>query len=163
AEGAGTIALEITEALQAQDSLQAILVPLGNGALLTGIGAWMKAQLPSCRVIGVVASQAPAMKQSWESGTLVCTDSADTIADGIAVREPVQYALDTMRGVVDEVVAVDEQTLRDAMAFCRRHYGLIVEPAGVAGVAALLSAPQRFAGQTVATILCGSNVSEAAS
>lgn len=163
AEGAGTIALEITEALQAQDSLQAILVPLGNGALLTGIGAWMKAELPSCRVIGVVASQAPAMKQSWESGTLVCTDSADTIADGIAVREPVQYALDTMRGVVDEVVAVDEQTLRDAMAFCRRHYGLIVEPAGVAGVAALLSAPQRFAGQTVATILCGSNVSEAAS
>lgn len=159
AEGAGTIALEITAALAGNTALDAILVPLGNGALLTGVGAWMKAE-STARVIGVVAEQAPAMKQSWESGTLVRTDTANTIADGIAVREPVQYALDTMKGVVDEVVAVDEASLRTAMEFCRRHYGLIVEPAGVAGVAALLSAPDRFAGQTVATILCGSNVSQ---
>ncbi len=160
AEGAGTIAMEITTALAGKVKLDAIVVPLGNGALLTGIGAWMKAENPDCRVIGVVATQAPAMKRSWESGTLVSTDSADTIADGIAVREPVQYALDTMSGVVDDVVAVDEESLRSAMAFCRRHYGLIVEPAGVAGVAALMSAPHAFAGQAVATILCGSNVSD---
>lgn len=160
AEGAGTIALEITRALAGGPALDAIVVPLGNGALLTGIGAWMTSASPSTRVIGVVAAQAPSMKDSWEAGKLLTTDDADTIADGIAVREPVQFALDTMRGVVDEVVAVQEQALQDAMRFCQRHYGLIVEAAGAAGVAALLSASQTFAGQRVATVLCGSNVSD---
>lgn len=160
AEGAGTIALEMTETLDRRGvALDAAIIPLGNGALLTGMGAWLKAAAPACRVIGVVAAVAPAMKLSFDHAQLETTATAATMADGIAVREPVPYALDCMREVVDEVLAVEEQSIAAAMAFCRDHYGLIIEPAGAAGIAALLEQGKAFAGRTVATVLCGSNVS----
>lgn len=162
AEGAGTIALEMTETFnQRRITLDAAIIPLGNGALLTGMGAWLKAASPGSRVIGVVAAAAPAMKLSFDRARLETTATAATIADGIAVREPVPYALDCMRQVVDEVLAVDEPSLEAAMAFCRNHYGLIVEPAGAAGIAALLERGKSFAGRTVGTVLCGSNVASA--
>ncbi len=159
AEGAGTIARELLEQLAARaTSLDAILVPLGNGALLTGVACWIKARAPGCKVIGVVAGGAPAMKLSWEQGRHVETNTALTAADGIAVRVPVDYALECMQGLVDEVVAVDESAIMAAMAFCQRHYGLVVEAAGAAGVAALLG-PLRFdSPRVLATILCGGNV-----
>lgn len=159
AEGAGTIALEITEHLDRQAiDLNAILVPLGNGALLTGIGTWIRARAPNCKVIGVVASNAPAMKQSWESGRLISTDTAATAADGIAVRECIPYALDCMKTTVDEVWEASEAAIRQARDFCRVHYGLVVEEAGVAGIAGLLENGADLKGKTLATILCGGNV-----
>ncbi len=159
AEGAGTIALELTRQTEARGiALDAVLVPLGNGALLTGVGTWIKARIPSCRVIGVVAAEAPAMLLSWQRGTCFATPSAPTIADGIAVREPVPYALETMKTTVDDVWTVGEGTIRSAMHFCQQHYGLVVEPAGAAGVAAVLEHRGRFEGRSVATILCGGNV-----
>lgn len=159
AEGAGTIAREITETLdQRQAPLDALVVPLGNGALLTGMGAWMRAARPATRVIGVVAAAAPAMKLSFEHGRAETTPEAATMADGIAVREPVGYALACMRSTVDEVLAVEEAAIGEAMAFCRRHYGLVVEPAGAAGLAAIIAFSDRFAGKTVATVLCGANI-----
>ncbi len=159
AEGAGTIALEITERLSADGiSLDAIIVPLGNGALLTGIGTWIRAKAPDCRIIGIVAANAPAMKQSWETGTLFSTDTAETAADGIAVRECVPYALDCMKTTVDEVWAVSEGAIRQAREFCLSHYGLVVEEAGVAGLAGLIENGSGLKGKTVATILCGGNV-----
>ncbi|MEN3148195.1 pyridoxal-phosphate dependent enzyme [Neorhizobium sp. IRAMC:178] len=159
AEGAGTIALEITERLSRQAvELDAILVPLGNGALLTGIGAWIRARAPNCTVIGVVAANAPAMKQSWETGRLVTTQTAATAADGIAVRECVPYALDCMRATVDDIWEASEAAIRQARDFCRIHYGLVVEEAGAAGIAGLLENSASLKGRTVATILCGGNV-----
>lgn len=159
AEGAGTIALEITRQAEVRGiSLDAILVPLGNGALLTGIGTWIKASMPSCRVIGVVAAEAPAMLLSWQRGTCFATPSALTIADGIAVREPVPYALESMKTTVDDVWMVREDTIRSAMRFCHMHYGLVVEPAGAAGVAAALDHRERLQGGSVATVLCGGNL-----
>jgi len=159
AEGAGTIALEITERLSQEGvALDAIIVPLGNGALLTGIGIWIRAKAPACKVIGIVASNAPAMKQSWETGRLVSTETADTAADGIAVRECVPYALDCMRTTVDEVWAVSEEAIRSARDFSLTHYGLVVEEAGVAGLAGLIENGVSLKGKTVATILCGGNV-----
>lgn len=159
AEGAGTIALEITEQLSRQGvSLDAIVVPLGNGALLTGIGTWIRVKAPGCKVIGVVASNAPAMKQSWETGRLVSTETADTAADGIAVRECVPYALDCMKATVDEVWEVSEEAIRRARDFSLTHYGLVVEEAGVAGLAGLIGSGGSLKDKTVATILCGGNV-----
>lgn len=159
AEGAGTIALEITDRLDRDAiSLDAILVPLGNGALLTGIGTWIRAKAPNCKVIGVVASNAPAMKQSWETGRPISTETAITAADGIAVRECIPYALDCMKTTVDEVWDASEAALREARDFCRIHYGLIVEEAGVAGIAGLLENGAHLTGKTIATILCGGNV-----
>ncbi len=159
AEGAGTIALELTEELgDAATALDAIAVPLGNGALLTGVGTWIRAHAPNCRVIGVVAANAPAMKRSWETGRLVSTETASTAADGIAVRECVPYALDCMKATVDDVWEVTEADITNARDFCRQHYGLIVEEAGAAGIAGLISHGASLKGQTVATILCGANV-----
>jgi threonine dehydratase len=159
AEGAGTIALETTRELARRgQKLEAILVPLGNGALLNGVGCWMKAEMPACRVIGIVSEGAPAMLLSWREGRAMSTPSADTIADGIGVREPVAYALATMVGTVDDVRAVSEASIRAAMRFCHEHYGLVVEPAGAAGVAAALEHGRELAGQNVATILCGGNL-----
>jgi threonine dehydratase len=161
AEGAGTIAKEIIDELtQQKRSLDAIFVPLGNGALLTGIATWIKYEVPSCKVVGVVAANAPSMKLSWEQGINISTPHALTIADGIAVREPVDFALECMKGLVDEVVAVDEPMIVEAMKFCHRHFGLVVEPAGAVGVAAILVSELCKSQKTVATILCGGNTSD---
>jgi threonine dehydratase len=155
AEGAGTIAAELGShpAL-----LDAVLVPVGNGALVSGIGTWMRAFAPHTRVVGVCAAGAPSMAASWRAGEARPTPSVDTIADGIAVREPVPAAVSTMRSVVDEMVLVDDADLIAAMRLVHEHLGLVVEPAGVAGVAAAMRLGKRLAGRVVATPLCGGNV-----
>jgi threonine dehydratase len=159
AEGAGTIALEITRELsRRRAAIDAILVPLGNGALLTGVGTWIKAHMPSCRVIGIVAETAPSMLLSWREDKVVTTPDAPTIADGIAVREPVPYALACMRGTVDDVWTVSEASIRDGLGFCHQYYGLVVEPAGAVGVAAAIEHGAKLSGQDVATVLCGGNL-----
>lgn len=158
AEGAGTIALEL---LRAPGRLDAVVVPLGNGSLLNGVGTWIKAHAPHTRVVGVVAQGAPAMERSWRSGTLVATPTVDTIADGIAVRVPVPRALADMRGVVDDVLEVSDAAMLRAMRLLLIEAGLLAEPAGAAGVAAILEHAPAFAGARIATILCGSNVSPA--
>lgn len=157
AEGAGTIALEL---LRSPEPLDAVVVPLGNGSLLNGIGTWTKAHAPETRVIGVVAAGAPAMARSWRSGTLVATPSADTIADGIAVRVPVAQALADMRAAVDDVLEVSDAAMLRAMRLLLMETGLLAEPAGAAGIAAILEHAPLFAGRRIATILCGSNVSQ---
>ena len=155
AEGAGTIALELS---RWPEPFDAVLAPLGNGALLSGVGTWMKAHAPSTEVIGVCAEGAPAMTLSLRDGLLRTTERAETIADGIAVRVPVEEALSDLSGVVDDVLLVDDRTMVRAMRLLFWKMGLVVEPAGAAGVAALLAHRERFAGALVATPLCGSNL-----
>jgi threonine dehydratase len=157
AEGAGTMALEISEAGFMPEIM---LVPLGNGALATGIGTWCRHAEPGTRVIGVVAEGAPSMRLSFAANEPVATPAADTIADGIAVREPVLYAVQTMKGTVDEVVMVSDKSIVRAMRLLHGHLGLVVEPAGAVGVAALLANPERWRGARVATPLCGGNVTQ---
>jgi threonine dehydratase len=135
-----------------------MLVPLGNGALATGVGAWLRHAAPATRVVAVVAAGAPAMRRSFEARRPVRTATAATIADGIAVREPVPYAVDAMAATVDEVVAADDAAIVRAMRLLHEHVGLVVEPAGAAGLAALVADPARWRGARVATVLCGGNV-----
>jgi threonine dehydratase len=155
AEGAATIALELCRWPRTFD---AVLAPLGNGALLSGMATWIKAHSPPTEVVGVCAEGAPAMALSLRAGVATPTQKADTIADGIAVRVPVEEALSDLAGVVDRVLLVDEETLRRAVRLVFRTTGLVVEPAGAAGVAALLSCRERFAGALAATPLCGGNL-----
>ena len=155
AEGAGTIALELSESGPMPEIM---LVPLGNGALATGIGAWCRYVSSGTRVVGVVAEGAPSMRLSFEARKPIPTAEAATIADGIAVREPVPYAVRTMMDTVDEVVAVSEAAIVRAMRLAHEHLGLVVEPAGVVGLAALLQHPLSWQGARVATPLCGGNV-----
>lgn len=154
ADGAGTIALELLDAAR----FDMIVVPLGNGALLDGIGRVMRAMAPHVRIVAVVAAHAPAMKLSLEAGKAVATEHADTIADGIAVRVPIPSTLPLLRECCDDVVAVSEAGLFTAMQVIHRTLGAVVEPAGAAGIAALLAEPQRYAAQRVATILTGGNI-----
>ncbi|MEP7156176.1 MAG: pyridoxal-phosphate dependent enzyme [Betaproteobacteria bacterium] len=157
-EGAGTIAVEL---LARTSALDAIVVPLGNGALLTGMARWTKAEAPSTRVIGVVSAGATSMQASWQRGPgggIVTHPRTDTIADGIAVREPIAEAVADMYGLVDDVVAVDDAAIIRAMRLLHEHAGVVVEPAGAAGLAAITG---QFAGQRVATVLCGGNLTPA--
>ncbi len=133
-------------------------VPLGNGALLAGVGHALRALSPATRLVAVCAAGAPSMAESLRAGRVVETASVDTIADGIAVRVPVPEALDDLRGAVDEVVLVDDAAIREAMRLVHRHVGLVVEPAGVVGVAAALAHPGLVRGARAATPLCGGNL-----
>lgn len=157
AEGAGTMALEISETGARPD---VFLVPLGNGALVCGIGTWCRHAEPASRVVGVVAAGAPSMRLSFAARAPVPTESAKTIADGIAVREPVPFAVECMKSTVDEVISVSDDSIVRAMRLVHGHLGLVVEPAGVAGIAALLESPTRWKDACVATPLCGGNVTQ---
>lgn len=157
AEGAGTIAVELLEGPVRPD---AILVPLGNGALLTGIARWSKAVSPATQIIGIQASGADAMEKSWRTGTLVFPPSISTIADGIGVRVPIAEAVADMNGIVDDVLLVEDDQIISAMRLLFRTAGLLAEPSGAAAIAALLAHTERFRGKTVAAIICGSNLTD---
>ncbi|MBY0507903.1 MAG: pyridoxal-phosphate dependent enzyme [Bryobacteraceae bacterium] len=157
-EGAGSIAVEL---LVPRPALDAVLVPVGNGALVTGIGRWMKAASPATRVIGVCAAGADAMQRSFAAGQAVEQPSASTIADGIAVRVPVPEAVADMQGTVDEMRLVSDERILEAMRLIHEHTGLAIEPSGAVGLAAILDSPDDFTGQSLATILCGGNLTRA--
>ena len=154
AEGAGTIALEL-ETLQ---PLDAVFVPLGNGALVNGVGTWLK-QHSATKVIAVCASGAPSMALSWRSHRAVSAPS-DTIADGIAVRVPIPEAVVIMEETVDEVMLVSDDEMRAAMRSLFYDAGLLVEPAAAAGLAAIAQRREEFLGRRIATILTGGNLTE---
>jgi threonine dehydratase len=152
--GAGTMAIEL---LQNAARYDVILVPTGNGAMLTGIGRWFKAASPKTRIIGVQASGADAMEKSWRTGQMIIHPTVSTIADGIGVRIPIPEALVDMQDTVDDVVLVDDAYIIQAMNRIFDNTGMVVEPSGAAGVAAILAKPDVFKGQNIATILCGGN------
>jgi threonine dehydratase len=155
--GAGTIGLELSRYPEVIDTL---LIPVGNGALINGIGAWFKATHPTTQVIGVVASGAPAMGLSWHQGHIVATETVDTISDGIAVRNPVPEALHAMKTTVDDVVQVSDEATLKAMKLAHDLVGIVIEPAGAVGLAAAMIYKDRFAKQLIATPLCGGNLTE---
>jgi threonine dehydratase len=156
AEGAGTMAVELGGA---ERGLDAIFVPLGNGSLVNGVGTWLKHAAPTTRVIAVCAKRAPSMALSFAKGKPLDAPST-TIADGIAVRVPVPAAVDIMRRTVDDVVLVDDDAMLAAMRRLLTDAGLVVEPAGAAGVAAIAQRANELAGKRVATILTGGNLTE---
>lgn len=156
ADGAGSIAVEL---MAWPERLAAVIVPLGNGALLGGVATWIKHASPATRVIGVCAAAAPSMERSLRAGRVIETTDARTIADGIACRVPVPEALAYLQGAVDDVVLVSEEALARAVGVLLETTGLIVEPAGAAGVAALLEHRDRVVpSEPVATVLCGGNL-----
>jgi threonine dehydratase len=155
--GAGTIGLELIEMFPKIDVL---LIALGNGALINGIARWVKSKSPHTKVIAVQSKGAPAMVESWRENKLITYPTMSTIADGIGVRVPIAQALEDMIGLVDEARLVDENSIIKAMRLLHQHTGLVVEPSGAVGVAALLEGKTDFANQTIATILCGGNLTE---
>jgi len=151
AEGAGSIGVELTPL-----AIGTLLVPVGNGALVCGVGRWLKAHSPGTRVVGVCAAAAPSMADSWRAGRPVPSQSARTMADGIAVRVPVPAAVEWMRDCVDDVVLVTEDQILAAVFVIRDTLGLLVEPSAAVGVAAAMTGA--FEGSRLGTILTGANL-----
>ncbi len=154
-EGAGTIGLELAEATLPFDT---VLVALGGGAMATGIGHVLKTLTPEVEVICVQPAGAPAMTRSWHERHVVTTESADTIADGVAGRFPIPEVLTDLLKVIDDAVLVPENSIIEGMRMLLEHAGLVTEPSAALGVAAVLEDPARFAGHHVVTVICGNNV-----
>jgi threonine dehydratase len=150
AEGAGTIGVELGSAAP----IDTAIVQLGDGALITGVACWLKSVAPKVRIVGVCASGAPAMAKSVAAGRVIRTEDTNTIATALAITEPIAESLARVVALVDEVILVDDDDLRTAVDLVAESVGVLVEPAGAAGVAALLSHDE-LGGQRVVVLLTG--------
>lgn len=154
-DGYGSIAGEIVEELAGD--LRSVVVPVGNGALIGGIGRVLRQRAPAVRLIGAVAKEAPVMALSYEAGRAVACDQMRTFADGLAVRVAIPYAVETMRQCVDGVVRVSEREIADAV----RAYGdagIRVEGAAAAALAALAHLPGLP--EPIVLVVTGRNIDE---
>jgi threonine dehydratase len=155
--GAATLALEVTDAVSAGTLPMPVVasVPVGNGALINGVGSWLRHAAPGCRVLGVQAEAAAAMTLSWRAARPIDTDTAATYADGIASRIAIPGAVELLRGRVDDMITVSEAELHAAQAELTEELGITVEGAAAASWAALL-ASERPPGPAL-VIVTGSN------
>ena len=152
--GQGTVGLEVLE--QVPD-VRTVVVPTGGGGLLAGVALAVKAHDPTIRVVGVQAEGAAAFPGSLRQGAPVALSSMKTMADGIAVGLPGDVTFAAVRDHVDEIRTVSEESLSRALLALLERAKLVVEPAGAAGVAAVLDDPAAFGGSTV-VLLSGGNI-----
>ncbi len=154
--GQGSVALEI---LDKCEEIDAIVVPVGGGGLISGIASAVKQINKNIKVIGVGASGAPALKNSFHSGVAQDSLSVRTIADGIAVRDTSKITLSHMLECVDEFISVDDEEIASAILFLLEKQKLVVEGAGSVGVAAIIhNKLAHLKGKKVAVVLSGGNL-----
>ncbi|HIQ28070.1 MAG TPA: threonine ammonia-lyase [Sulfurovum sp.] len=154
--GQGTVTLEIFEEL---DDLDALVVPVGGGGLISGMSVASKALRPECKVIAVSAAGAPAMKMSFDQRTAIDTISVKTIADGIAVRDTWTKTLDYILEYVDSFESACEDEIASAILFLLEKQKVLVEGAGAVGVAALMHGKIDLPkGSKIAIVLSGGNI-----
>jgi threonine dehydratase len=151
--GAGTLGIEM---LRDAPDLDTLVIPIGGGGLMSGVATAARAIKPGIELIGVEAELYPSMKCAIEGSSLPL--GGDTLAEGIAVKEPGQLTSRILKALVDEVVLVPERDIERAVAMLVGIEKSVVEGAGAAGLAAMLSDPGRYAGKKVGTILCGGNI-----
>jgi threonine dehydratase len=154
AEGAGTIGVELAPA----GPFDSVVVQVGDGALISGVACWLKSVAPETRIIGVCASGAPAMARSFAAGRAIAVQGKGTIATALAITEPVPESVARVAALVDEIVLVGDEDLRHAVELVTDCVGVLVEPAGAAGVAALLRHGDKLPGERLAVILTGEGV-----
>jgi len=151
--GQGTVALEM---LADQSDLDALVVPIGGGGLISGMATAAKALAPGIDVIGVEAELYASTRNALDSGAGV--PGGATVAEGIAVKEPGTLTLPIIRDLVSDVLVVDEGTLEQAINFYFSIEKTVAEGAGAAALAALLAHPDRFKGRKVGLVLSGGNI-----
>jgi threonine dehydratase len=154
-EGAATIGVELSDL---PGELDSVVISLGAGAMASGVGLALKSLRKGTEIICVQPENAPAMTLALRAGQPIEVGMPNTIADGVAGRYVIPDVLDDLSSVVDDSVLVTEGTIVEAMRLLYVHAGLVVEPAAALGVASILQGRGRFDGKSVATILCGSNV-----
>ena len=155
--GTSTIGTEIVQQLP---NVEVVIVPVGNGALIGGIGTALKEFNPSIRVVGIQSDLAPCMALSFEAGHALDTESCDTFASGMAVRVSIPEAVDLMLAVVDEMWVVSETDLKEAMGTFYTHTGHLPEGAGAAPLAAALKMRDAIKNKAVCLVASGANVDD---
>ena len=156
--GQGTLGLEVHEQVPDVDT---VIVPIGGGGLIGGVSTALAGVAPDVRVVGVQAAGAATVPQSLDKGVPVPIDAPDTIADGIATGSISELTLDLIEQHVDEVVLVDDGEIARAILLLLERAKQLVEGAGAAPVAALLSDTLDVTGDTVVPLLCGGNIDSA--
>lgn len=157
--GVATYALELFEAAP---PLKRIYVPIGLGSGICGVIRTRDLLGLDTEVIGVVSSAADGYAQSFAAGRIICTDSADTIADGMACRMPQPEALEIIRAGATRIVRVDDDEIRQAMRIFHEDTHNLAEGAGAAALAALIQEREINRGERAAVVLSGANVDRAA-
>ena len=153
--GQGTIGLEL---LDQMPDVDAVIVPIGGGGLISGVAFAIKSLNPNIKVYGVQASGAPSMYQSIQDGKIECLDSVSTIADGIAVKEPGPHTFAYCQKYVDEIVTVTDDEISAAILSLIEKQKLIAEGAGAASVAAAMFNKVPIKGKKVICLVSGGNI-----
>lgn len=153
--GQGTIALEILSQL---DNIDAIIVPVGGGGLISGIAYTAKQIRPSVKVYGVQAAGAPSMFNSIHDGAIECLDSVQTIADGIAVKQPGENTFALVRDYVDDIALVTDDEVASAILALIEKQKMIAEGAGAVAVAAAMFGKFPLKGKRVVSVVSGGNI-----
>ena len=153
--GQGTIALEIADQLP---DLDAVIVPIGGGGLISGIAYTMKAINPNVKVYGVQAAGAPSMLKSVQNNKIEELDSVSTIADGIAVKKPGSLTYDICSKYVDEIVTVSDDEISAAILALMEQHKLVTEGAGAVAVAAAMFGKLDLEGKKTVCLLSGGNI-----
>lgn len=154
--GQGTIALEMLDEI---NDLDIVVIPIGGGGLISGMSSAIKQIDPNIRVIGVTATGAPAMHDSFHTKKVINSTSVRTIADGIAVRDVSESNLATILECVDEVVQVDDEEIASAILFLLERQKLVVEGGGAASVAAIMHGKFSFDKDAkIGAVLSGGNI-----
>ena len=151
--GQGTAAVEMLEDVPALDTL---LIPIGGGGLISGTAVVARAADHPIEIVGVQAELFPSMYNRIRGTSLPC--AGDTLAEGIAVKEPGAITSGIIADLVDDIVLVGERNLEEAVSLLLQIEKTVVEGAGAAGLAALMAYPERFKGRTVGIVLCGGNI-----
>jgi threonine dehydratase len=151
--GTGTIAIEM---LEAEPELDLLVVPIGGGGLISGMAIAAGALKPEVEIVGVEAELYPSMKNVVEGGSGAI--GGDTLAEGIAVKEPGKLTRAIIKDHVDRIELVSERDLEHAVALLASIEKTVVEGAGAAGLALLLAQPEVFKGRKIGTVLCGGNI-----
>jgi len=153
--GQGTIGLELIEQ---NPYLDAVVVPIGGGGLISGIAVALKETNPRIRVIGVQSARLPSMKRALENQAPIVLPAAGTIADGIAVRKAGARTLPVVARYVDDIVTVEEEEIAAAILALLEREKTVAEGAGAAALAALVSGRTGLVGKKVAVLVCGGNI-----
>ncbi len=153
--GQGTIGLELLEQVQ---GLEAVVVPIGGGGLISGVACALKESNPAIRVVGVQTERLPSMLRAIEHGGPVTLPAEATIADGIAVRRAGDLTVPQVKRFVDEIVTVDEEEIANAIMVLLEREKTLAEGAGAVALAALLQKKTSLKGQRTAVLVCGGNI-----
>ena len=159
-QGSATLGLEIVEYLKLINTkIDNLLISVGGGGLISGVSSYIKQFYPKIKIIGVEPENANGLNQSLRANKPLNNVNVNSIADSLSAPLHMQYSFDVAKEVIDEMVTVSDDQMKEYMVFCYKKFNLFLEPACVAGLAALkYKVNNKLIGKNTMVILCGSNI-----